>query len=182
MGLFDFFKKNDQPKYDATNIQITDLDFGYIFDYDSNSWEVQAVYEYDWGDGFSTKEFKISNGSTTQYLSVEDDDELDLSLSKKVNIHSIDPTIVDHIKRFESAPKTINYQNNTYYLEEESPGYFKELSPKNASNNDWQELITWDYSDGKGHCITIEQWSETSFDASIGHQIKPFEITSILPK
>ena len=51
MGFFDkFFNKKEEPSYDSTNIRVQDLNVGFVFDYDMSTWEVQAAYEYDWGD------------------------------------------------------------------------------------------------------------------------------------
>ena len=88
MGLFDRFKKN-KSAYDVTDMQVTDLDKGFVFEYDLKSWEVQEVYKYDWGDHFFSYEYKISSGSETRFLSVEDDDELFVVLSQKSNIRKI---------------------------------------------------------------------------------------------
>ena len=72
MGIFDIFKKKE-PHYDSTNIRVQDLDVGFVFEYDLSTWEVQAIYEYDWGDDFFTREFKVNNGSLTRYLAIEED-------------------------------------------------------------------------------------------------------------
>ena len=73
-------KKEDPKPFSRTPL---DLDQGYIFEYDMQSWEVMAVYEYDWGDEDFSKEFKVSDGQNTYYLSVEEDDEIEMTWSKK---------------------------------------------------------------------------------------------------
>ncbi|MEO1099612.1 MAG: hypothetical protein AAFX57_17950, partial [Bacteroidota bacterium] len=58
MGLFDFFKKKEkEPEYDVTNLKVSDLDHGFILEYDLKTWEVKEVYEYDWGNNNFSQEY-----------------------------------------------------------------------------------------------------------------------------
>ena len=132
------------------------------------------------GDNFFSKEYKITNGEETLFLAVEDDDELSITLSKKIKLRKIDTDIADSIIKFSEAPREIIYEGTKYFLEKESPGYFRDLS-KDAS--DWDEFISWDYyDDSEDLYICIEQWDEKEFEASAGFSIKEYEISNILPK
>jgi hypothetical protein len=179
MGLADFFKRNKQPKYDSTNIRVTDLDVGFVFEYDLENWEVQACYEYDWGDNFYTQEFKIFNGSKTLYLSVEEDDEIYLAISEKVKPRQLGVQVHDDLMNRKKPPASIEYQDRKYFMEKEAPGFYNEV----AKGDEWIEFISWDFEDEQGeYVITIEQWDEHEFEASAGKRIKEFEISNILPK
>ncbi len=98
MGLLDIFKKKE-PQYDATNITVKDLNLGFVFEY--------ACYEYDWGDNFFTKEYKISNGTKTFYLSVEDDDELELSLTSKIKVRQLGTDVLQQLMDTQKAPSSL---------------------------------------------------------------------------
>ncbi|MBI9057734.1 DUF4178 domain-containing protein [Labilibaculum sp. DW002] len=178
MGLADFFKRK-QPKYDSTNIRVTDLDVGFVFEYDLESWEVQASYEYDWGDNYFSKEYKINNGTRTLYLAVEDDDEISLSISDKIKVRELGENVLNDLMNLQKAPTTLIYKDTKYFFEKESPGYFNDT----ARGEEWVEFISWDFEDESGeNIITIEQWDEKEFEASAGKAIKEFEISNILPK
>ncbi len=179
MGLLDFFKKKEEPAYDSSDIRVTDLGLGFVFEYDLSSWVIEEEYEYDWGDEFFSKEYKISNGTDVKYLTVEDDDELYLSISTKIRIRSIGEDLPDQIQENETAPKKLTYDGNTYFLEEENPGYFRNLT---AEEEAWTEFIAWEYEDDNNNIITIEQWGENSFEASVGKNIREIDISNILPK
>ncbi len=179
MGVFDIFKKKEAPSYDATNLQIQDLKLGYMFDYDLSSWIIEAEYEYDWGDDCFSKEYKINNGSETKYMAVEDDDELIVTITSKLKLHAIDEDLKSYILEHDTPPKKIKYQDRKYFLEEECPGYFRDLG---KGDTEWTELISWDYEDDTDYVICIEQWGAQRFEASEGKCIKAFEITNILPK
>lgn len=179
MGLFDFFKKKEKPSYDPTNIKITDLQKGFVVEYDLKTWVVKEAYEYDWGDNYFTREYKLDSGDDVIYLHVEYDDELYLSVTKKIKLLSIDEDLPEQIEKNERPPKKILYKNKTFYLDEESPGYFKDLSDP---AKDWVELISWDYYDEEDkEIINIEQWGDREFDAAYGQVIKEYEISNILP-
>ncbi|MBL4559710.1 MAG: hypothetical protein COC06_02695 [Bacteroidales bacterium] len=178
MGLTDFFKRK-QPKYDSTNIRVTDLDVGFVFEYDLESWEVQASYEYDWGDNYFSKEYKINNGAKTLFLSVEDDDEIILSVCNKIKVRELGENVLADLMTHQKAPTTLIYKDKKYFFEKESPGYFNDK----ARGEDWVEFIAWDFEDESGeYLITIEQWDEKEFEASAGKTVKEFEISNILPK
>lgn len=184
MGISDFFSnmfgKKDEPDYDPLNVKITDLKKGFIFEYDMKTWEVKEEYEYDWGNNNFTREFKIDCGDDHAYLHIEEDDDLILTLMRKVKIRSIDEDLPEEIINNQTPPKKLFYQGKIYFRENENPGYFKDVS--NPSEEGWAEFISWDYFDETGQkVINVEQWGEREFEASIGTIVKEFEISNILP-
>ncbi len=179
MGLFDFFKKKEEPKYDPTNLKITDLEKGFLVDYDLKSWQVVAVYEYDWGNNNFTREYKLDSGDDVAFLHIEEDDELFLTFTRKIKVRSIDEDLPEKILKKEHPPKKIDYQGIKLYRENETPGYFKDSEKE---TDDWDELISWDYYDeAEEHVLNIEQWGEKEFEASFGKIAKEFEFSNILP-
>jgi len=179
MGLFDFLKKKEEKSYDPTNIKITDLEMGFLVDYDLKSWKVTAVYEYDWGNNNFTREFKLDSGDDSAFLHIEDEDEIFLALTRKVKIRSVDKDLPERIVKKERPPKKLEYQGVTYYRDDESYGYFKDTAKK---TDDWDELISWEYYDeGEENLLNIEQWGDREFEASVGKVVKEFEFSNILP-
>lgn len=181
MGFFDNLfgkKEKKEEEVDPLDIRLIKLKAGYILDYDLSSWEVKEVYNYDWGDEFFTKEYKLSNGSDILYLHVEEDDELELEVSRKVKPASIDPDLAEHIARDGHPPKKIHYKGTDYFLDSESPGYFNE----ETKPDQWVEHIAWSYYDEQDEkTLSIEQWDEREFEAAVGKVVKEFEISNIIP-
>ena len=180
MGLFDFFKsKKEEPHYDPTNISIRDLQKGFIFEYDLKTWVVNEVYEYDWGDNYFSREFKIDSGEEVSYLHMEEDDELELSITQKVKVLTIDENLPEYINDHQKPPKTLTYKGIKFYLDSENPGYFRSISDE---SKDWIEMISWEYYDEEDkHLISIEQWGEREFDAAYGVTVEEYEFSNILP-
>ncbi|MBW2961787.1 DUF4178 domain-containing protein [Mesonia aestuariivivens] len=177
--LKNLFSKEKEPSYDSIRIGIKDLKTGFIFDYDLSSWEVLNTYKYDWGNHFYTLEYKISNGSQTLFLGVEEDDELLLTLGKKIKLSKIDKNLSTELINNQKPPQKIIYQDETFVLEEESPGYFLDTARKQS---DWEELISWDLiGQNSQNILTIEQWAKNEFEGSLAKVVKEFEISNILP-
>lgn len=175
---FNFFKKKKEPDYDPLNIRVTDLKLGFIFEYDLKSWEVLEEYTYDWGDNYFSKEFKISSGADIMFLSVDEDDIIELTLQKKIKLSSIDGDIEGEIIKHKMPPKKIIYKGVDYYRDSESPGYFK----VEHTEKDWLEFISWNYyNEEEDRVLTIEQWDDREFEASYGKVIKEYEISGITP-
>ncbi|MEM9338692.1 MAG: DUF4178 domain-containing protein [Bacteroidota bacterium] len=177
--MFGFLKKKKEPSYDVTNLSLNDLDFGFIVDYDMKSWVVKEVYEYDWGSNNFSKEYKIDSGDEVAFLSIEDDGELFITLTKAIKIRQIDEDISDTIVETKKAPKKIHYEGVKYFLDSDSAGYFRDCSKE---TKDWEELISWEYYDeNEEKIISITQWDERTFDASAGIVLKPYQFSNIIP-
>lgn len=177
MGVFDFLKKKKEPEYDVTNLNVTDLNLGFVFDYDLKSWVVKEVYKYDWGKNNFSKEFKIDAGDETAYLNVADEGELFISISKPIKIQKLGDGLREEIRKNEAAPEKLEYEGVTYYLDEDSAGYFNDVS---ANNPDWEELVSYDYlNEEETLCLNITQWDERNFEASAGKVIQAYQISNI---
>lgn len=178
MGLFDFFKKKEEERhFDPTNITIRDLGKGYIFEYATETWTVTALFEYDWGDNFFTREFVIKNGATEKFLHIEDDGGLIVTLSEKVKLRKLGEEVCDHIDNKGKPPKKIIFEGVKYFLDEKSPGYCKEIDAEN-----WEELISYDYLDEEEEkTLCIEQYGDQEFEVSKGIIINERAVSNILP-
>ncbi|MBE7632845.1 DUF4178 domain-containing protein [Tenacibaculum finnmarkense] len=178
MGILDFFKKKETERhFDPTNIKINDLAKGYIFEYATETWTVTALFEYDWGDDYFTREFVIKNGATEKFLNLEDDGGLVVTLSEKIKLRKLGETVCDYMDEHQKPPKKINFEGTRYFLDEKSPGFCKELD---ASN--WEELISYDYLDeSEEKTLCIEQYGEQEFEVSKGIIINELAVSNILP-
>jgi hypothetical protein len=179
MGLFDKFKKKQEPHYDPTNIKIEDLRVGFMFDYDLNTWEIKEEYEYDWGDNYFTREYKVDAADDIAYLHIDINDEGSMTFSRKLKVRALGEDIPEEIIEKKQPPKKIEYKDATYYLDKESPGYF---SDDPEDDDSWTEFISWDYYDADEKLVvSVEQWGVRDFEASCGKVVHDFEITNILP-
>jgi hypothetical protein len=180
MGIFDIFKKKEEASYNPSDITLLDLDKGFILDYDLKTWEVKEVYEYDWGNNNFTREYKLSDGESTLFLHIENDDELFITVQQKLKIRAIDEDLPEKIKKKEHPPKKIEYNNIVFFRDSESAGYFK---PVDKKEDDWDEVLSWDYYDEEEKFVLeIEQWGDDEFEASYGKVAQVHEFSNILPR
>ncbi len=174
-----FKKSSNDDNYDPMDMRVTDLRKGYIFDYDLKTWMVTGEYEYDWGDEYFTREYKIESGDDVCFLHVEEDDQVELTITKRVKMRSIDENLPEYILENEDPPNKLEYKGITYLKDERNPGYYRDVD---AGEDDWSEFITWDYyDDDDKHVLSIEQWGEQEFEASAGKVVQEFEISNIIP-
>ncbi len=165
-------------QYDSLNIRVTDLALGYLFDYDLKTWEVKEEFEYDWGNEYYTKEYKITSGSEEKYLSIEVDDEIELAIWDKVNPLAIDRNLPKYIVQNDEPPREVSLGGQTYIRTEEANAYWR-----NTRNSNWQGFVNWDYETTDGSkMLSIERWGDEEFEAAAGKVIKEYEISNILPR
>lgn len=172
-----FKSKQEDPKTDLT---ILDLEVGYILDYFLKSWEVKAVYEYDWGNNFFTIEYKLDSGDEILFLHIEETEEgLECVISKKVKLLEIDEDLKDEILKYdEPKSKKIFYKERKYRLGDENQGFFRDTASEN-----WQQFVSWEYVSKDGeNIITIERWGEMEFEASSGTYVEAHEFSNFLPR
>ena len=179
MGLFDRFKKKEEPHYDPSNLKIEDLRVGFMFDYDLKTWVIKEEYEYDWGNNYFTREYKLEAADDTAYLHIDYNDEGFMTLSRKLKVRALGENIPEEIIENKRPPKKIEYDGATYLLDKESPGYFSDDPEDDES---WTEFISWDYYGADGKLVAcVEQWGQREFEASHGKVVHDYEITNILP-
>jgi len=178
MSWLDLFKKKKSPGPDPlTELTPANLQAGYILDYDLKTWKVDACHYYDWGSGDITYEWQLITHDDTVYLEREPDDEDFWSICRKIPISRLGSHIINHIKAHDDPPNTFEFENDTYHLEETGGGrFFKD------SKGPGLELISWSFqtTDGKKF-LTIEQWGEDEFEASVGRPVEAYQFSNILP-
>ncbi len=181
---FGFFKKKKEedktPHYDPNNIRIIDIRVGFFLEYDAKTWEVAEEYEYDWGDNEFSYSFLLRSSDEELYLSIEQEGELELALTKQIRLMKLGEDLDDEIVANERPPKTITYEGVKYFRDNESPGYYRNTAT--TIRDESIEMITWDYYDDEEEkTISIEQFGERDFEAYIGHYVEEYEFSNIIP-
>ncbi|MFQ5630591.1 MAG: DUF4178 domain-containing protein [bacterium] len=174
----DFFKGDEKEQFDPLkDLELSKLRVGFYLDFDMKTWEVKSYRKYDFGEGYVTKEWELASGREKWYLERSEDDEIEWTFSKKVPIGAIEGNIRQHIIDNDDPPEQIVCKDKTYYLDESGPGQMYENGQGTAN-----EFIYWDFIDDEDeHFITIEQWSETEFEAAEGYYVEEYQFTNILP-
>jgi len=174
-----FGKEEEIPHYDLIDIKITDLEQGYLLDYDFETWTVKSMAEYDWGRQYFSREFKIVSLNKTRYLHIEEEDEdLSIQLYEKIKMKDLGNIVTNYIKSNQTPPDMFVYKGVEFTFQKEDAGYYREIP-----SNETEEVVSFSYEDSSGaQLCCIEQWDANDFEAYIGKSLKSFEIDNILPK
>ena len=178
MGIFDFLKKGkDSASESLDDLTLDKMKPGDLVDYDLKTWEVVACHSYEWGDDDKSYEWQLKSTTDGVYLQKESDDEEDWSLNRPIHINRLGPDVKDKILDSGDPPDEIIYEGVTYHLTETAGGRYLKDCKKPG-----QEMLSWSYEDDAGgKYLTIEQWGEDDFQASVGIPVEPYQFTNILP-
>lgn len=178
MRIRDFFRdKKDEPLDPLKDLILSKLQPGFMVDYDMKTWQVTAHNKYDYGEGYTSEEWELTGAGEAWYLERYEDDKVEWSFCKKIPIGSIEDDIRKHIIETDDPPKKIEYQGESYYLDESGAAYFLKDGKEPR-----QEFIFWTFIDEKENkFISIEQWGEQEFEASAGLYVEEYQFINILP-
>lgn len=178
VGIFDFWKKSSKnDSADISRLELEDLQCGYLFDYDMKTWQVTAAHNYTYGEGHTACEWEIAHSDIKRFLMCNSGDEVTYCLGEKINLREISPAVRETIIKTEDPPSVVTYRNKKYHLEESGTGLFYRDKKEQAT-----EFIYWELIDEKDTSfISLEQWGETDFTASLASWVESYQFTNILP-
>ncbi len=173
-----FGKKKEEveqvdPLHDLT---LEKLQPGYLVDYDLTTWKVTARNVYDLG-GEKIIEWELRSGTETRYLNLEEDDGKVWTWTRKISLHQIDPKLKEIILEKGDPPEVVRFEDATYSMESYGGGQFYP-----NGKGEGLPFLFWDYESEDGErVLTIEQWGDTEFEASVGEYVDEYQFSSILP-
>ena len=171
------FKKNEpEESFDPlADLILSKLKVGYVVDYDMVTWQVTAHSYYEI-DGDRIDEWELSDGQRTCYLEREDDDEVEWTLSQKLSLSKIDSDLRGHLKTNEDPPDTLTVDGVAYAGESTAAGeYYRD------GKGPGREFVGWDYESEDGRSLSVEQWGEDEYEASLGQTVQEYQFSNILP-
>ncbi len=173
--MFNFFKKRQPPA--AVSLELQDMQAGYLFDYDLRTWQVTAVHDYVYGKHSQAREWEVEHSNERCFLQCSSDDEVSWCFGTKINLHEITPDVRKSIIATEDPPKQVTLRGQQYHLEESGTGQFYQAQGKEAA-----EFIYWELIDAQDkRFVTIEQWDESDFTASLAERVERWQFSNVLP-
>ena len=167
MGIFNRLKnlakanstKEARDPYERT---LMTIQVGDIVSIDHEDYEVEGRVVFN-DDGWKWNEYKLKYGRATYWLSVEEDDDIEIALYKE-------------IKPFTTEPfKTTEYEGVKYHLQEGSDAIVYDVEGKiNLKNG--MPVDYFEYSDLKDEkYLTVEIW-DGEVEMSTGIPLEDFQI------
>jgi hypothetical protein len=169
-------KANKGGNDDKVDYEVSDLEIGYILDYDFTSWEVQDKAVYTWENGVKDYEFTLFDGKVKRYLYLEASTGR-LSMYEGAKINEIWPAGKSLMRKGANLmDEEIKFKGNTYY-------FYAEAAAKVRNKSESYMMENWLFLDAAEHeILSFNLYEDRSMDAYIGHYLKPHEISNILPR
>lgn len=153
-------EKKEKPVAKRT---LQNLQVGDIVSYNLEDYLVVGYLVYD-DAGWTWKDYHLKAGAKHLWLSVEQDDELEVGVFEMIPLP------------MNSKPGSkLVYNEQTYYLDEASDARIVAVEGEvGATVGRWVNY--WDFWDAEEEtCISIEEW-DGDFEVSWGRTIKPYEL------
>ncbi|MCT4598604.1 MAG: DUF4178 domain-containing protein [Vallitalea sp.] len=168
MGFINRIKKisraNKTAKMDIQDNSITILNMrvGDAVSIEDVDYEVKGLIRLN-DEGFRWTEYKIKDSRKTYWLSVEQDDDIEISLYQKV------------VAITTEAPRVYEYKGVTYYMQEGSDAIVEQVQG-NINLTQGEEVDYYSYSDEDGEkLLSIEIWNG-EVEMSIGRYIQDYNV------
>lgn len=173
--IINFFKgEKSTPKID---FKVKDLGIGYILEYNLTTWVVENEYIYDWGEGYFSKEWLITNGKETLLLFYDDSEGLEISVSEKINILQELNQVREQIIADGVPDKRIDFDGKTWLLSDENPCLYSESGKEGTT-----EMVVWIFTEPtEQEFLSFSQFGSKKIDGYRGKHIQEFEVGNILP-
>ena len=148
-----------KAKLSPSQRNVFNLEIGDIVQYDGVDWFVEGKLIYN-TDSYNWFEYLLRDNDDILWLSVEEDDIVEVSVLKEVDIPEINS----------SPPKAIAYQDIEYRLADS--GTATALRLGNTLNRQAQKFQYYDYKSSSFHRMSVEIWNGQP-EITVGRKINP---------
>ncbi|MDX2217307.1 MAG: DUF4178 domain-containing protein [Oculatellaceae cyanobacterium bins.114] len=135
------------------------LQAGDIVQYEGADWVVEGQLTYN-SHGFVWMEYLLQDADQIRWLSVEEDDQVEVCWLKPVKGLEISHT----------PPQQITVADVVFQLEESDTAQMTHLGA--TLNRQAQQCRYFDYSSADGQVLSVEHWDGET-EITMGHQIRP---------
>lgn len=161
------------------------LQLGDLVQFDGRDWVVENRLEYD-DDGFRWLEYLLRDGRQQGWLSVEEDDWLELSWYEPVRSAASLPAF----RPGAALPQTLTWNGRTYTLRERGKATLVSSLRAMPQRSDSQEICRYgDYEAEDGSLLALELWekgrqgapqSDVEPELAEGRRLEP-SLVAVLP-
>lgn len=151
---------------EVTGTNLANLNLGDIVSHFGTDYIVEGKLNY-WDEGYTWVTYMLVDGTNKRWLSVEEDDMLEVSLWDEIR----DLPIQDE------PPEFLDYRGERFRMVER--GQARVNQEGKTGNKTGMEAIYYEYEGEGDTFISVERWGR-SYEASIGKEIHPAEL-DVLP-
>jgi Domain of unknown function (DUF4178) len=150
----------------SLNRTVFNLQIGDIVQYDGADWVVEGQLTYH-DQGYTWLEYLVQDGDRRRWLSVEEDDRVEVLWLETVT----------HLDISGTPPKQLQVDALTYHQVETGTAQMTRVGT--TLNRRSQTCRYYDYAGPDGQALSVENW-QGDVEVAIGHQIRPSALT-LLP-
>lgn len=151
----------DPFRADRRGISARDIGVGAVVTYEGRDWVVRGTLEIE-EDGFTWHEHHLDDATTRRWLSVEDDEELEVCLWEKILAPELDP-----------GPPTLQHAGVAYTLDEHGRARYRATGTTGTPPEGAVEYH--DYVAGRQR-LSFERYGGEGWEASIGRVVEEHEL------
>lgn len=168
MGIFNRLKKiiqtnkTTEQSSDESSNSFFNIRVGDIVEIEETDYEVKGIIKFN-DHGWRWIEYKLKNSRKTYWLSVEQDDDIEICFFEEV------------VAITTKAPKVYEYKGITYYMQEGSDAVVEDVQG-NMNIVQGEEVDYYEYSDEDGvNLLSIEIWNG-EVEMGIGREIQDYNV------
>ncbi len=155
-----------QPAIPPLHRTVFSLQIGDIVQYLGADWVVEGQLTFS-DQGYTWMEYMLQDGEQVRWLSVEEDDRVEVCWMEPVTDLEISGT----------PPPQITYEGAVYQLSESGTASMTRVGT--TLNKQAQRCRYYDYSSDRDQMLSVEDWNG-DIELSAGQQIRPSSLT-LLP-
>lgn len=167
------YPRKEKAKKDTSQLELGDLQRGYILNYNLHTWEVMYQVQYDWNNGDTDKLFRISNSNGEDRL-------LYIQKEMGATLGWVEDKFSEYKtkKIINLSQEQIEVAGTSYFLEKQTLG--KRFSGKSLEST---QVIQWFYLDkSQLKSIRVLKFEDESIESYQGHKKAKHEFSSILKR
>lgn len=157
---------SNQPALPSLHRTVFSLKIGDIVQYLGGDWVVEGQLTFN-DQGYTWTEYMLQDGDQVRWLSVEEDDRVEVCWMEPVTDLEISGI----------PPQQITYAATVYQLRESGTASMTRIGT--TLNKQAQRCQYYDYSGDRDQLLSVENWNG-DIEVSVGQQIRPSSLT-LLP-
>lgn len=143
---------------------------------DMEDFDVKVVSKHTYRQGESSwYELECDKGDDKVWISLEEDDDLEMSISmRKLKLRDLGIK-KDDLMRFDEAEEgSFHFEDRKYWLEDSDAAVFY----RHSADKEAEQFYYWEFEDEKSQSfISVEKWSDGSYDVTYSEPVKASQIT-----
>ncbi len=165
---------------EASRLVAYDLYKGCVFDFQSNSWEVNREVQFDWENGYTHRQIQAFNKKENTHLYMwKDGDDTIIYEEGRVNLFKSFPDIEAIVRDKKQPPATIKFEEQTYWRDNAYRGQKFLLSETGQPSF---PVTCWLYfNENKNMMFRIEDFDNFDLQGFSSTAIEEREIQNLLP-